>query len=135
MLEYVFFDQRPFDQFLKHVKGLGLNPQSRVSDRDEYLVELPDDLNETVLESVESFYEKMMGISEDLMAEEDSGHYSAAGVQVTLGDGSQILASVDPALLAKVLSVVSYDELSQFVDAVAAAVESPDSRPICKRDS
>ncbi|MDT8376965.1 MAG: hypothetical protein RQ867_09580 [Mariprofundaceae bacterium] len=133
MLEYVFFDQRPFDQFLHHVKALGLHSESRVSDRDEYLVELPEDMDEAVMDDVEAFYEKMMGVSEALLADTDEEYYSAAGVQVTLADGSRILASVEPGLLKKVLSVLSYDELAQFVDAIASAVENPDSRPICKR--
>jgi len=134
MLEYVFFDQHPFDQFLGYIKELGLNPESRVSDRDEYLVKLPDDMDEAQLERVEAFYEKMMGVSEELLADADEAYYSAAGVQVSLADGSQILASVEPDLLKKVLSVLSYDELAQFVDAIGCAVENPDTRPICKRD-
>jgi len=134
MLEYVFFDPQPFDRFADYVKGLGLKPECRVSDRDEYLVELPDDLDEAVTEQVEAYYEKMMGLSEELMAEEDEEHYSAAGVQVSLADGSQIVASVEPGLLQKVLTVLSYDELGRFVDDIARAVEHPDSRPICKRD-
>ncbi len=133
MLEYVFFDERPSEQFTQFVKGLGLSPGYKVSGQDEYLVELPDTLDESVIEQVESHYEKMMGISEDLMAGEDEGHYSAAAVQVSLADGSQIVASVEPILLQKVLRVLSYDELGTFVDAIAAAVEHPDSRPICKR--
>jgi len=133
MLEYVFFDQRPFEQFSDYVKGLNLTPECRVTGQDEYLIELPDDLDDTVIDQVEAHYEKMMGISEDLMAEEDAGHYSAAGVQVSLTDGSQIVASVEPVLLQKVLTVLSYDELAEFVDAVAESVENPDSRPICKR--
>jgi len=43
MLEYLFFDQRPFDQFLKYLKTLALTPQQSVSDCDEYLVGLFDD--------------------------------------------------------------------------------------------
>ena len=134
MLEYVFFDQRPFDQFTGFLKGLSLNPECRVTERDEYLVELPDDLDEPLIEQVEACYEKMMGLSEDLMAEEDDGHYSAAAVQVSLPDGSEISVSIEPSLLQKVLTVLSYDELARFVDAVAAATLNPDSRPICKRD-
>lgn len=133
MLEYVFFDQRPFDQFSEHVKGLGLSPVCRVTDHDEYLVELPDDIDAAIVGRVEACYEKMMGISEALMAAEDDSHYSAAGVQVSLSNGQHIVASVEPGLLKKVLSVLSYDELGAFVDSIAAAVESPDSRPICKR--
>jgi len=134
MLEFVFFDRQPFDRFADFTRGLGLEPDCRVTEREEYLVELPDDLNDELLDEVESCYERMMGLSEDLMAESDDGHYSAAGVQVNLPDGGEIVASVDPALLRKVLSAISYEELGEFVDAIAAAAVNPDSRPICKRN-
>lgn len=134
MLEFVFFDRQPFDRFADFARGLGLSPDCRVSGRDEYLVELPEDLDDDIIEQVENHYDRMMGLSEDLMAESDEGHYSAAGVQVNLPDGGQIVASVDPSLLRKVLTAISYEELGDFVDAIAAAALNPDSRPICKRD-
>lgn len=125
MLEYVFFDQRPFDQFSEYVKGMGLTPASRVSDRDEYLVELPEDMNEAVMESVEAYYEQMMGMSEALLAvDANEEHYSAAAIQVSLSGGENTLASADPELLKKILTVLSYDELGVFVDSIAHAVES-----------
>ncbi len=133
MLEYVFFDHRPFDQFLNYLRELGLNPESRVSDRDEYLIKLSDDLDDAVIEKVEAFYEKMVGMSEKLLAEEDEHYLSAAGVQVNLADGSRTVASVDPDLLKKILTVLSYDELDQFVTSISRSVENPDERPICKR--
>lgn len=134
MLEYVFFDQRPFDQFIAFVRELRLSPECTISGQDEYLVALPDDLEDGVIDQVEAHYEKMMGISEELMAEDDDGHYSAAGVQVSLPDGSEIVASVEPGLLTKILTAISHEELGRFVDAIAAATLNPDSRPICKRD-
>lgn len=133
MLEFVLFDQRPFDQFAAFARGLGLTPACRVTEREEYLVELPDDLDDGVIEQLEACYEQMMGISEELMAEEDQGHYSAAGVQLRLSGGEEIVASVEPALLQKVLSVLSFDELGRFADSIAHAAENPDSRPICRR--
>jgi len=134
VLEFVFFDRQPYEQFAEFVRSLGLNPGCRVTDREEYLVELPDDIDDDLIDRVEAEYERMMGISEDLMAEADDGHYSAAGVQVNLPDGGEIVASVDPSLLRKILSAISYEELGDFVDTIAAAALNPDSRPICKRD-
>lgn len=133
MLEFVFFDRQPYEQFAAFASSLGLDPDCRVSDRDEYLIELPDDLDDEVLARVEDYYEKMMGFSEELMAGSDDGHYSAAGLQVTLPDGSEIVASVEPILLQKALTALSYEELGRFADAVAAAALNPDHRPICKR--
>jgi len=135
MLEFVFFDRRPYDKFAEFARSMGLEPGCRVTDHDEYLIELPEDLDAGILDRVEEQYDRMMGLSEELMAESDDDHYSAAGVQVRLPDGSEIVASVEPAMLRRILSVLSYEELGEFVDSIAASALNPDHRPICRREA
>lgn len=57
---------------------------------------------------------------------------SAVGIVVHLSDGSQSLARVDPDMVRRILSVLSPDELGQFVAKIADAVENPDDSPICQ---
>ncbi len=57
---------------------------------------------------------------------------SAVGIVVHLADGTQSLARVDPDMVRRILSVLSPDELGQFVAKIADAVEHPDDSPICK---
>jgi len=57
---------------------------------------------------------------------------SAVGIVVHLSDGTQSLARVDPDMVRRILSVLSPDELGQFVAKIADAVEHPDDSPICK---
>jgi len=57
---------------------------------------------------------------------------SAVGIVVHLTDGTQSLARVDPDMVRRILSVLSPDELGQFVSRICDAVEHPDDTPICK---
>ena len=57
---------------------------------------------------------------------------SAVGIVVHLSDGTQSLARVEPDMVRRILSVLSPDELGQFVAKIADAVENPDDSPICK---
>lgn len=134
MLEYVFFDPRPRDLFISQVKGLGVDSQLQQKG-EELLVLLPDDLNEELNDQIEDFFMATLDMSEELMAEaEGVKSFNATGVEVKLKSGESVMASVDAKVLAKLLSVLSFDELADFVDSITTAVEEPDYRPICKRD-
>ncbi|MCG7877625.1 MAG: hypothetical protein JAY75_10985 [Candidatus Thiodiazotropha taylori] len=54
-------------------------------------------------------------------------------MNVTLADGRIVQAVIDPKLMQRLLGAVSPRELGEFVDAIAAAVENPDERPLCQR--
>ncbi|WP_157821295.1 hypothetical protein [Mariprofundus ferrinatatus] len=102
---------------------------------DELLVLLPDDLDEVTNDRIEALFMATLDMSEALMAEaEGVKSFNATGVEVKLANGDSVMASVDAKILAKLLSVLSFDELASFVDSITRAVEEPDYRPICKRD-
>ncbi|OYY75192.1 MAG: hypothetical protein B7Y40_01895 [Gammaproteobacteria bacterium 28-57-27] len=61
----------------------------------------------------------------------DDVRLSAVGIVVHLGDGTQSLARVDPNMMRRILSVLTPDEVGQFVAKIADAVENPDNSPIC----
>jgi len=132
-LEYVFFDPRPRDLFIAQVEALGI--ESSLKEKgEELLVLLPDDLDEVINDQVENYFMATLQMSEDLMAEaEGVASFNVAGVEVKLKNGDAVMASVDPKILEKLLSVLDFDELAEFVDAITHAVEEPDYRPICKR--
>lgn len=132
MLEYIFLDERPYERFRSELAERKVDCECEVDDG-EYLVKVSEDLDPALIDAIEEVYDRMMGFAEELIAEEEESHYHAAGVEVCLPDGRKTLASVSPAILNKVLQVLEFDELQQFVDAIAAAAISPDERPICKR--
>lgn len=132
MLEYVFFDPKPRDEFLEKVNALGVISEC-CQKGDELLVLLSDELDSDMLDLIEGYYELTFQMSEALMAEaEGVEHFNLAGVEVNLKSGP-VIATVDAKLLAKLMSVLDCNELGRFVDSIARAVEEPDLRPLCKR--
>ena len=137
LLEYIFFHKQPCDQFKeflqsKHVDLLkeGIDE----TDVEAFVVYIADDLNENLSEEIEDFYDQMMALNESLvMQDEDTGEMNNVGLAVSLNDGRSVLATVDPDVLNRILTVISHDELGKLVDTIADAVENPDERPLCKR--
>lgn len=134
MLEYIFFDQRPWELFDAFLREKGLIPES-VHEEQGYLVRLPEDTDDELMESIEAYYDEMLDMNEALfIAQQDDGEQvHAAGVSVSLSDGRSVDAMVSPDLLNRILTVVSTDELGQLVSAIVDAVEHPDDRPFCRR--
>ncbi|WP_428623991.1 hypothetical protein [Sedimenticola sp.] len=134
MLEYIFFDERPWQQFIAFLQQKGLQPQSAQEDQG-FMVRLPDDTDDSLMDAIEAYYDEMLDMNEALFVEQadaaDNVH--AAGVSVNLSDGRSVQALVDPALLNRILDVLSTDELGQFINSIVDAVEHPDERSVCRR--
>ncbi len=134
MLEYIFFDERPWQKFIQFLEQRQLD---HLPAREEqgYLVRLPEDIDDARMDEIEAYYDEMLDMNEALFVEQadEAEHRHAAGISVNLSDGRTVQAEVDPALLNRLLQVVSIDELGRFVNAIADAVEHPDERSICRR--
>lgn len=132
MLEFVFFDPRPRDVFLSQLKVDEVAFKC-CQKGDELLVLLSDEIESGTMDKIEQYYEGTLQMSEALMAEaEGVEHFNMAGVEVNLKNGP-VIATVDSILLAKLMTVLDFDELGRFVDSIAKAAEEPDLRPLCKR--
>jgi len=133
MLEYIFFDERPWRQFIDYLQSLGLEPKASSGD-EGWLVALPEDLDDDLDEKIEAYYDRMLEMNESLVAEEEGqDHVHTAGVNVTLADGRVVQAAVDPTLMRRILSAISPEELGDLVNVIVDAVENPDERPFCQR--
>jgi len=133
MLEYIFFDERPWQGFCEFLRAQGLQPLTSRGD-EGWLVALPEDLDDDLNERIEASYDELLDYNEALVAEaEGEAHVHTAGINVSLSDGRVVQAAVDPALMQRLLQAVSPQELGAFVDAIADAVENPDERPFCRR--
>ncbi|MCG8487860.1 MAG: hypothetical protein MI756_10375 [Chromatiales bacterium] len=133
MLEYVFFDQRPWQDFIDYLKHLGVTLET-ARDDEEWLVYVPEELDDETDEKIEARYETLLEMNERLIADQQgSAHVDRAGINVRLMDGRVVQAEVDPQLINRLLQVVSVEELGEFVSAVAQAVEQGDERPLCQR--
>ena len=133
MLEYIFFDERPWNRFTEFLQQKGLSPQAEHEEQG-YMVRLPEDTDDELMDDIEDFYDEMLDMNQALFTEEEGeDHRYSAGVTVNLSDGRTVQAAVDPGLLNRILEVVSTEELGLLVNAIADAVENPDDRSICRR--
>lgn len=136
MLEYIFFHQEPCRRFKEFLADKGVETLKEGLDETDVegmTVFIRDDLDDALSDEIEAFYDEMMSLDESLVAETEEDEMHNVGLAVTLRDGRSVYAAVDPEVLARVLTVISHDELGRIVDAVADAVENPDERPLCKR--
>lgn len=137
MLEYIFFHQETYDDFKRFLEDKGIETLKEGIDQTDvegYVIFIEDDLEEFLNDQVETFYDQLMDREEALVTEgAGEDEVSQVGLAVSLNDGRSVLASVDPATLNQILSVVTQQKLGEFVDAIADAVENPDDRPLCKR--
>ncbi|MEE9358626.1 hypothetical protein [Candidatus Vondammii sp. HM_W22] len=133
MLEYIFFDERPWKLFITFLVEKGLQPESAKEDQG-FMVSLPDDTADELMDAIEAYYDEMLEMNEALFMEEQGDEdVHAVGVSVNLSDGRMVEASVDPKLLNRILEVLSTDEPGQFITAIVDAIEKPDERPFCRR--
>ena len=131
MLEYAFFHQRISGLFLDFVKQRGISAEVEQEELG-IIVQIPEELDDQLLEKIEAYYDKLLDMTEELV-NADEEHIHNVGIAVNLTDGRSVLAEVEPALVNKLLDVISMEELNDLVNAVVDAVENPDERPLCKR--
>jgi len=132
MLEYVFFHAQPFEQFVAYLRELGLQPETEV-DEDCWEARLPEDLDDALSEKVEERYDQLMDLNQRLFDQEQDEGYHTAGVVVNLANSETVYAQVDPALLGKIMGVLTPVEFGDVVNAIVDAIEQPDERTLCQR--
>ncbi|MFW5954191.1 MAG: hypothetical protein ACOCSG_02700 [Guyparkeria sp.] len=136
MYEFTFLTPDRGAGFVKRLEELGL--EVRVSEdpiaEEATTIAIPDDTDEDLLEQIEEWYEEDTQAAEaELFASGEAETDVSAGVWVQLGDGGSTFAEMDPSVVSRILSVISADELAEFVSRIADAVENPDDTPICRR--
>lgn len=132
MLEYVFFHAQPFEQFVAYLRELDLQPETEV-DEDCWEARLPEDLDDALSEKIEERYDQLMDLNQQLFDQEQDEGYHSAGVVVNLANGETVYAQVDPALLGRIMSVLTPVEFGDVVNAIVDAIEQPDKRTLCQR--
>ena len=135
MLEYVFFDERPRDQFVTFLQQKSVELKL---EEDEGLLKvwISEDLDDDLDEAIEDFYDDMMELNQQLYEDENNDAevgYNAAGIVLELNTGDNVYAQVDPELLGRIMTVVTPDEFNTVVNAIVEAVENPDARTPCQR--
>jgi hypothetical protein len=131
MLEYIFFHKQALDRFGEYLAETGIAYEIR-EDEMGLVAAVPDDLAPGTLEQIDAVYEQLLDESENLLSEEEDATCTAT-LNITLNDGRTVAISVAPELLNRILSVISFDELNELLDAIVSGIEKPDDRPLCQR--
>lgn len=135
MYEYSFLTPDRGAGFVERVRALGLEVEVRPDPISEEAttVLIRDDIDDETYDKIECWYEEETAEAEaQMMALEGDEHFVAAGIWVQLEDGGSSLARVDPSVMKRILTVITHEELADFVARIADAVEHPDITPICQ---
>lgn len=133
-LEYMFFDAALRDRFVAFASALGIPSTVEADNIAGFVVELPDSLDDAQQEALEAEYEAIMD-AQMLAAESDAELVShhAAGIMVTLGDGTTRSVRIPPPVARRLFEHFSVDEIHEIASAIAQAVENPSDLPLCKK--
>ncbi len=135
MLDYVLFDQEPFDLFVDYLKSLGFLPET--SEKDGiYEIRIPEDIDDKMSQEIEQRYDELMTLNRDLFFDKNppsEKNFSIATLVIALKDGRSTHAHVRPDLVYRILQVIEQAEFDELVAAIADAVENPDERSYCQK--
>ncbi len=133
MLEYIFFDEIPCQRFEAFLADRDI-PFRRQQDETGFTVLLSEALDDDLIDEVEAEYDRMMDLDSELAdSQDEAGAFHAVGLSLRLADGRTVQAEIAPAVMDRMLSVLTPEEIDAFVQAIVDAVEHPDERSICQR--
>lgn len=136
VLEYLFFTRTIADQFAQGLRERGIDYQEAIEAVQEAIVfKVSESIGEPLWDELDELYDELSFSDQALLEEgvEDETAHSTAGIYLQLANGQQTIAQVDPALVNRILSVLSLEEFNQFLDLIVKSVEQPDASAICKR--
>lgn len=136
MLEYLFFNSSVAKKFRDFLLEHRLSFEEHEEPiQKALLVSLPEPDDDELWDLIDDYYDELAEEDQELVESEDgSVDSSRAGIYLQLANGEQTIAKVDPAILNRILSAISMEELNLFLDTIVKSVEMPDDSPICKVD-
>lgn len=131
MMEYIFFNAELADRFAEFARLIGTSSEKR-SDNMGLVVAVPEDLDEELGNRLDTYYAHLLDEQADMVeqAEPDLKHTTA--INITLADGRPCTIRIEPAMMNRLMSCLSIDEIHQFATTIARSVENPGNRPLCQ---
>lgn len=135
MIDYIFFHAQPCQLFCGYLQNVevAFKKSHDETDVEATVISISDDLDDDLSDKIEAYYDELLEMDESLLVEDPNELIDQAGLAVTLKNGESSFASINPDVLNRMLTVVTRDEIAEFIDDVVNAVENPDQRAICKR--
>lgn len=135
-LEYLFFTSNVADKFIQqlHERNLEYTQESEPV-QNAIVLKIPEGVDDDLWDELDDLYDELSAEDQAALEAglEDEESKSAAGIYLQLAGGNQTVAQVDPDVMNRILSVISMNELNDFVDIIVRSVENPDDSPICER--
>jgi hypothetical protein len=134
--EYMFFDAALRDRFVDFAAARGVSSTVRQDVIAGFVVDLPDGLADELQDAFEVEYDSIMD-EQRLLAESDAELVShhAAGVTVTLADGTTRTIRLPPPIARRLLEHFTPEEVHEIATAIAQGIENPVDGPLCRKPS
>ena len=132
----MFFNEALRDRFVAFAAAHGIASTTRQDEIAGFVVALPDGLADDLQDAFEAEYESIMDEQMRLAeSDEELVSHHAAGVTVTLADGTTRAIRIPPAIARRLLEHFTSDEVHEIATAIARSVENPIDGPLCRKPS
>ncbi len=134
-IEYIFFNEALCNRFVDFISARGIESEARQDEIDGFVVELPEDIDDVLSDTIEAEYDALMK-EQMALAEEDEewATRQVMGVTVTLSDGESRDIRIQGAIGRKLTERFTPEEIHELVTAVAESVINPVEGPLCRKD-
>jgi len=133
MIEYILFDEGLRDRFLEIVAGQGIASEVRADQIEGFVVALPDDLADEVVDFLEDEYDALMEEQRSLIESQDGDKArTLMGVKITLPDGQQRMVPLPAIYARRLYEHFTIEEIQQCVAGIAESVLKPDAGSLCR---
>ncbi len=132
--EYMFFDEALRDRFVDFAAARGVASAVRKDEIAGFVVELPDGIDDALQDAIDDEYDSIMDEQRQLAeSDEDMVSHHAAGITVTLTDGTTRAIRIPPSVARRLLAHFSPDEIHEIASAIAQSIENPADGPLCHK--
>lgn len=135
MLDYSFHYAESARLFINTVEvyKLSYRTQNDPIDNDS-IVSVEEPIADDIWDKLDELYDDLEIKERHRLEAESTDGQSTTALYIELNGGKKTIASVDPDIVNRILTVVSITELNDFIHCIAESVENPDDRSLCKRD-
>ena len=136
VLEYLFFTREVAGRFTERLQQRGLVWQEDVEPvQNALVIKISEHIDPLLWDELDDLFDELSSEDQQLLEAgmEDESSASTAGIYLQLAGGRQTIAKVEPDVVNRILSVLSVQELNQFLEVIVSSVENPDDSAICQR--
>ncbi|NDU85450.1 MAG: hypothetical protein G3H99_02430 [Ferrovum sp.] len=130
-IQFIFFDQSFCDRFLNFVTSHGIPGKTYKQEPEGFVVEIPDDLEESVFDLIEEEYNDIVEAQVMHANAEDEQAFQVLGISVTGVDGKPQLIRIKGALGRRLSKHFTPDEIHGLVTEIIDSYTAPTDAPLC----